>query len=320
MELEKYIEDYNKNFYGNTEFVKCLCGNEKSLKLFNYDRYLMKNEIVICKNCGLVFANPRLKTSFLENFYRTDFYRYLYNQNLDDTKNSELFDGESNNYNNAFENLKVYLNSKKKINILEVGSGSNANLLPFKKFGNLYAIDFSKRSEEIAKNNDIAFKRGGTEVLKNFNIKFDIIVLSHVIEHFVDFNLDMQRILNVSHEGTVFYIEVPSMDIKYNLDQLQNAHNYYFTKSTFIYYLNRNYLKCIKFGIASKIHQFGIFKIDKDLKIVFPKNEYSEAIKKHKKFCFNFYYLYLINFYLRRLIKRILGKKITKLIRKIIHR
>ena len=70
---------------------------------------------------------------------------------------------------------------------------------------------------------------------KKFFLKFDIIILSHVIEHFQDFINDINELKKCTHENTLFYIEVPSMDLKYNLDQLQNAHNFYFTKIRFYF-------------------------------------------------------------------------------------
>ena len=70
MDLINYIEKYNQDFHLNTEKKKCLCGSHQNKKLFNFDRYLLKNRIVTCKNCGLIFANPMLKKSFLQDFYQ----------------------------------------------------------------------------------------------------------------------------------------------------------------------------------------------------------------------------------------------------------
>ncbi len=314
MDLINYIEKYNRDFHLNTEKKACVCGSHKNKKLFNFDRYLLKNRIVTCKNCGLIFANPMLKKSFLQDFYQSDIYRKLYNhkfnKNIDD-----IFLEEGDNSINAFNFLEKFVLHKKNLNIIEIGSGHHSNLVNFKQLGNLYAIDYSEESKKMAKKIGIRFEQGGVEALKKLDIKFDIIILSHVIEHFQDFRNDMLEIRKFSSENSLFYIEVPSMDLKYNLDQLQNAHNFYFTKNSFLYHLSKLGLNCLEHGVASKIHQYGIFKNG----TISPYNqnvdEYKKIIKVHRNFCYNFYFGYLLNLYLRKFIKKIVGKNITTLIR-----
>lgn len=310
MDLNSFRERYNKDFHLNTENKSCLCGSRNNKKLFDFDRYLLKNRIVTCKDCGLIFSNPILKKSYLKDFYESDFYRQLYTHELKDNK-KDIFFKEGDNSTNAIEFLKKYILNKQNINILEIGSGHNSNLLHFKNLGNLYATDYSNASKHLANQLGIKFEQGGVEVLKKFNIKFDVIILSHVIEHFHDFKNDILEIKKYTKENSIYYIEVPSMDLKYNLDQLQNAHNFYFTKNTFISHLEKLGLNCIEHDIASDIHQYGVFEnriIDKNLEVV---NDYQRVIKMHRKFCYDFYWKYLVNLYLRGFIKKILPKKMT---------
>ncbi len=126
---------------------------------------------------------------------------------------------------------------------------------------------------------------------------------------------DINEIKKYTHQNTLIYIEVPSMDLKYNLDQLQNAHNFYFTKNTFLYHLNRLGLICLEHGTASGIHQYGIFKIGKSIEININNSEYERIMKIHKKFFFDFYWKYLLNFYFRMIIKKLVGRKLTSLIK-----
>ena len=313
MDLNSYREKYNQDFHINTEKKECLWGSQKNKKLFTLDRYLLKNSIVTCKDCGLMFTNPMLKKSFLKEFYQSDFYRKLYNHHLNEGENNIFLDDE--NVPNAFEFLKKFILDKKNLNIIEIGSGNNANLVHFKKLGNLYAVDYSAASKKLAEKNGIRFEQGGVEVLKKFNIKFDIIILSHVIEHFHDFKGDMLEIRKFSKENSLFYIEVPSMDLKYSLDQLQNAHNFYFTKNSFLYHLNKLGLNSLEHGIASKIHQYGIFKNSEISAYTQNTDEYQRITKVHKNFCITFYWKYLLNLYLRKFIKKLVGKSTTTFIR-----
>lgn len=314
MDLENYIKKYNQDFHLNTELKECLCGSRQNKKLFDYDRYLLKNRIVTCKNCGLIFTNPMLKKTFLRNFYQSDIYRKLYNHKLNENIDN-IFLEEGDNSINALNFLEKFILPKKNLNIIEIGSGHHSNLVNFKQLGNLYAIDYSEESKKKAEKIGIRFEQGGVEALKKLDIKFDIIILSHVIEHFQDFSNDMLEIRKFSSENSLFYIEVPSMDLKYNLDQLQNAHNFYFTKNSFLYHLSKLGFNCLEHGVASKIHQYGIFKNGTMSPYIKNVDEYKKVIRIHRNFCYKFYFSYLLNLYLRKFIKKIVGKKITTFVR-----
>jgi ubiquinone/menaquinone biosynthesis C-methylase UbiE len=318
MILDVYRAKYNKDFYLNTEYKKCLCGSFSSKKLFGYDRYLLKTSVVVCKNCGLIFCNPMLKKSFIENFYSSDFYRALYNNvSLEETNTNIFEDEDKEDSSNAYFSLKKYFIDRKDLNILEIGSGNNLILNHFKKMGKLFAIDFSNESKKRALNMGISFQQGGVDKIEKFDEKFDIVILSHVIEHFIHFDDDFLEIKKFIKDNTLLYIEVPSLDAKYNLDQFQIAHNYHFTKTTFLFHLNRLGLICIEYGVTGggKINQWGIFKIGSTVDIKEVNYEYQKIVKIHKKFFYDFYATYLVKLYLNLMIKKIIGKKLTQVIK-----
>ena len=322
MDIEDFKINFNRDFKLNLEYKKCLCGSSLGKKLFRYDRYLLKISVVICKNCGLIFCNPMLKKPFIENFYRSDFYRILYNDlSLGEIK-EDIFVGEPlENSSNAHALLKKYLLNANNLNILEVGCGNSANLIHFRKTNQLFATDFSNESKKNALRMGISFKQGGVDQIKKFNIKkFDIVILSHVIEHFIDFDNSILEIKKFTDENTLFYIEVPSMDLKYNLDQIQIAHNYYFTKNTFLFHLKRLGLISLEQGEVNIINQYGIFKNAKTSPYTQNIDEYKRIIKVHRNFFYNFYWSYLLNLYLRKFIKKLIGKSITTFIRNILEK
>ena len=317
MDLETYIDEYNQNYRLNTEKKNCLCGSSSNKKIFDYDRYLLKHRIVVCKDCGLIFSNPMLKDYFLRNFYKSDFYRKLYSFGLDEIQKN-IFFLEGDNSTNSYNLIQKFLSNNQNLNILEIGSGNNQNLIHYRKMGQLFAIDYSNASKKSAVELGISFEQGGISQIKNFAKKFDIIILSHVIEHFVNFKEDILEIKKFSHDNTIIYIEVPSMDLKYNLDQLQNAHNFYFTKNTFLYHLNKLGLICLEHGTVSDIHQYGVFKFGLSNNNLSNKNEYKRIMKIHRNFYYNFYWRYLLNLYFRKITKKLIGKKLTSIIKKIL--
>jgi 2-polyprenyl-3-methyl-5-hydroxy-6-metoxy-1,4-benzoquinol methylase len=87
--------------------------------------------------------------------------------------------------------IKSYLKSNsfflkdiKKCKMLEIGCGDGSNLKRFKDRGiDTYALDFDIKAIETAKLNGITGVVGSYEKATDFNEKFDLIVLRHVIEH-----------------------------------------------------------------------------------------------------------------------------------------
>jgi hypothetical protein len=88
-----YLENLSKsqknyiNIFNSSNVIKketlfhCpLCKSKNLKKLFTNDRYRIKCITVFCKECSLVFQNPRMKISSLKYFYASSIYRGIYNK------------------------------------------------------------------------------------------------------------------------------------------------------------------------------------------------------------------------------------------------
>ena len=91
----------------------------------------------------------------------------------------------------------------------------------------------------------------------------------------------------------------------------------YLLKTTFLFHLNRLGLICIEYGVTGggKLNQWGIFKIGSTVDIKEVNYEYQKIIKIHKKFFYDFYGTYLVKLYLNLIIKKIIGRKLTQVIK-----
>ena len=135
--------------------------------------------------------------------------------------------------------------------MLEVGCGAAGVLSFFKDRGSdVFGLDFDDVYLDEARLNSIPVMKGSIENLKGTE-KFDLIILSHLLEYIVDPVHLLQKLQRFLTKNGVIYIEVPSLDnvreggYKYDLlNYWQNVHTIHFTKES----LN---LLCKRVGLTS---------------------------------------------------------------------
>ncbi len=77
---KKLIDETNRRIDGGDlvyEDIPCLCGSENFDLVSTYDRYRVKQPVVLCRDCGLLQCRPRMAAATLDWFYKSDFYRQL---------------------------------------------------------------------------------------------------------------------------------------------------------------------------------------------------------------------------------------------------
>jgi|TARA_B100001079_G_C16362449_1_gene493537 SAM-dependent methyltransferase len=236
------------------EYVSCLCSSSSYITISRKDRYGFRQNTVICISCGLLYSNPRMTKDATKWFYQSDIYRkiyegsnYLHNaQNKIDNQHGEWI----------YKSIIPFLD-KHQYSVLEIGCGGGWNLVSFENNGwHIVGYDFSNELTELGRSNGINCISGSVDSIQG---KHDVIILNHVFEHFLDPLKNINKIKRHLNHNGLLYIAVPNIE-NYSINQIQNAHNYYYTKKTFIYYMSSLGLKCIAFGPAEKIHMFGIFK------------------------------------------------------------
>jgi 2-polyprenyl-3-methyl-5-hydroxy-6-metoxy-1,4-benzoquinol methylase len=242
------------------EEIPCLCGSNQYLKIGDHDRYGLWSPVVICKKCGLIYANPRLTKEAYQTFYSSDEYRRIYEGNNDylEKANHRFDDGFGRD---IFEAVLPIMHERKLSTVLEFGCGGGWNLIHFMKAGyNVTGYDYSPSLIELGKSKGLNLNVGSFDELSG---RFDLIILNHVIEHFTDLFVSIKILCDHLNPNGIFYIAVPNMDHFY-MGQLQNGHTCYFSPRTFTYYMASHGLRMIQFGSAEKIHMYGIFEMSKE--------------------------------------------------------
>lgn len=104
-----------------------------------------------------------------------------------------------------------FLSNRTNSKVCEIGCGDGENLKLFETFGfETYAIDFDKNAVETAKSNGIKAVIGTDSSIEEFNTKFDVIVLRHVIEHIEDVGRSINHLKKYLNNGGQLILITPN--------------------------------------------------------------------------------------------------------------
>jgi 2-polyprenyl-3-methyl-5-hydroxy-6-metoxy-1,4-benzoquinol methylase len=208
----------------STEEVSCLCGASKGTILTERDRYGLPCRSVLCSSCGVVRTSPRLDEVSLTAFYETD-YRTLYSGASQPT--DLFFSGLVR----KGEGVRDFLGARlfEGAVVVDVGCGAGGALLPFRDAGcRVYGCDIGDEYLQRGRNQGLDLRQGSYDVLADA-APFDLVVLSHVLEHIPDFGPFLAGLRPLMATEGLLYIELPGITDVSNqygdpLGYFQNAH------------------------------------------------------------------------------------------------
>lgn len=206
--------------------VQCLCGCDDGHLVASYDRYGLWQPTVYCPHCGLLRSNPRMDDKSLEWFYSSDIYRRLYGGSVLFPPTMEKFQQAVPTGQRRFDVISNALAGKSVKRVAEIGCGAGWNLYPFHQTGAVVVgCDYSPELTAFGRGLGMDIRQGAADQLKQE--RFDLIILSHVLEHMPDPLAELERLLfQLEPDGTL-YIEVPNARA-FCLNTLQSAHIWYF--------------------------------------------------------------------------------------------
>ncbi len=267
-----------------------LCQNDDFDMLSTIDRYGIKYFTGICKKCGLTqqvkYPNKDFINLFYEKYYN-DLYAFFKNP-------EERFISQFNSAKYKYYLLKKFINFTNNTTVLEIGCGAGGILSFFQSMNcQVTGIDYENDHLEFARKKKItAYSK-----FENINKIFDIIILSHVLEHLVDVDEILDFCKKFLKKDGLIYLEVPSIESvtkHYDFDihnYLHIAHVTHFTKKTFINFIN---LKGFEVKFANNFIHSIIYPRQKNAKII---NNYENTKKILKNIKIKkFFLLPLINF------------------------
>ncbi|MCV0384778.1 MAG: class I SAM-dependent methyltransferase [Erythrobacter sp.] len=237
---ESLLGKLSTGVYEYEQVDRCLCGSTSSALLATEDRFGIPVGTVLCRSCGLCRTSPRLAAKNLPSFYN-EVYHGLHQGITQPDPASVLFrvgQGRA---------IHSYLNDllpDGELRVAEIGCGTGSVLREFQAAAApravmLFGCEFADSFVAVGRAAGTDIRGGGPETLRE-SAPFDIVIMSHVAEHFPRPVEALREVLRLGHPGTLYYVEVPGImrihrkpEYGFRFDRyLTLAHTYHFTLST----------------------------------------------------------------------------------------
>ena len=212
-----------------------------------------------CKNCNL-YINGDAKEQVIEkvsNLYKGEYWK---ERNSETSIKSEFTDvdsqGKRRNWVSQFLYTKEHITGK---NLLEIGVGAGQSILWFEEEGfdvrgiepdgrNVFMINDKLKKGKVIESS--------VEIFSTDEV-FDVIWMSHVLEHLIEPTKFLKRIKNNLKNDGIFFIEVPNCEYEPMLQSSiqKNPHLFHFTKkalSKLVENIGYKILSCDVFRPATK--------------------------------------------------------------------
>ena len=165
-----------------------------------------KYDIVYCNNCGFIFNNTNWDQKDYDEYYsKTTKYSSVSSAGSGGISDVDLY-----RYNRQIDRIEKIIT--KDVAILDIGCAKGGLLRTFKSRGydNLYGIDPSQNSVDILNSFGIDGATLNFHDLSLLNKKFDVVILSQVLEHIYDLKGIKKSIYNILSDNGIIYIDVPN--------------------------------------------------------------------------------------------------------------
>ena len=236
---QRVLQKFDTSEYGLESVPVCLCGAADTIKIASQDRFGLPVGVVACLNCGLARTSPRLAAVDLPRFYQEDYHGLHMGMPQPSPSMALYREGQGRQ---IYGYVSPWLQLPR-IRVAEVGCGTGQVLREFIAAAEgdsrtVTAIGCEYASAYVAAGKAAGswIELGSTETLVPY-APFDLVILSHVVEHFADPERELQLIRQLLSEEGLAYIEVPGVlrihrkpEYEYEfLRYLTVAHTYHFS-------------------------------------------------------------------------------------------
>ena len=223
------------------EAIDCPCGSPAGDRLLaEVDRHGLPSRNVICLGCGLVRLSPRWREHRYRDFYQSE-YRALYNRSVvpKGSYAREVAANPATVERGAWvEREAGRYGLGPAARIVEIGAGAGWNLATLPQSWSRIGYDVDQEFLDIGRATfGLDLRYGFVEEALGAVAAADVVLLSHVVEHFSNPGAILRRIGDALPARALLLIEVPGIFRihRTNLDvrsYLQNAHTFTYCAAT----------------------------------------------------------------------------------------
>ncbi len=194
---------------------KCHCC-ESTDTVISHQNSFFDLPVLRCNNCFYHFVNYRNNSDEIKQYYQKTYWSTL------SLSHSQ------------YGFTERYIKGK---NLLEIGSGEGFVLELFEKKGfNVNGIEASKDNLHLIKKKlrTGECKIGFAEDLPDYDKKFDVVIMSHVLEHLINCRLVISSLRELLTEDGIIFIEVPNCEDVVELEHsiFTQPHLHHFTEKS----------------------------------------------------------------------------------------
>jgi SAM-dependent methyltransferase len=217
------------------EPVACvLCGKSETRPIASKGQFGWATHVSICKNCGLVFLNPRWTKDGYNDFYTRE-YDLFYRFDEEQASEKELRKAKT-----VWGRLEQYTPARF-ASALDIGCGLGWCLHTIQQVSPGTAIAGIEPSDICSEHfvHEIGGELVARDVDSDWHLanleRFDLIIFRHVLEHMLDPLAVLEKVAQGMSPQGVLYIAVPDMmhpDGSLTDFWYRCVHTYYYSKTT----------------------------------------------------------------------------------------
>jgi len=189
------------------------CEKNELLPYLEAKDYTVSGEIfklTECKNCGLIFTNPRPDKNSIGKYYESEDY-ISHTNSKQGLLNSTYQLARKYSIQRKFSLLKKYAGAKPGSSLLDIGCGTGEFLASCKKKElKCIGIEPSPAARALAKENHGLSVYDNSELAAIESDSFDMITMWHVLEHVHDLRPTIQTVKRLLKANGYYFIAVPN--------------------------------------------------------------------------------------------------------------
>lgn len=238
-----------------------LCGSREITHKYRIDKYDIKFDTDVCRNCGFIFMNPPLSAETIKSFYTEQYYTGRADYSYIDER--QIMKYAAYVWDKRISVIHRYVKGG---NFLDVGSSFGGLMEAAEKYFTAYGIEISEYSASDASDTFAGRIHHGTledhPYSRNF---FSAITMIELIEHLEDPKKALEECYSLLREGGLLVIQTANLDgqqaksLAGKYEYFMPGHLSYFSMSNLSQALHRAGFSRVKvfypveFGLIAKL-------------------------------------------------------------------